>query len=260
MITALIIDDEAKGRLALREKLLTYCPQVQVVGEASNGAEAINLINYYHPQIIFLDIEMPRMNAFEMLNEIKEKEFHIIFTTAYDQYAIRAIKYAAFDYLLKPIDIEELRITVSKVETTIGSTNSNQTKKQVEILQLNSQAAKKQLFKLAIPSLEGLLFYDIKDIIHLEANSNYTNIFLKNNIKIVASKTLKDFEELLPEDDFFRCHHSHLINLGYIKRYIKGDGGQIEMQDGSIVDVARSKKEIFLKMIYNGFNFPQSVR
>ena len=249
MITAIIIDDEAKGRLALREKILTYCTGVQVVGEASNGEEAIRLIKYYHPQMIFLDIEMPRMNAFEMLNEIKEKDFHIIFTTAYDQYAIKAIKYAAFDYLLKPIDIEELKTAILKVEAATGLIDSNQTKKQVEILQLNMRAPKKQLFKLAIPSLDGLLFYDIQDIIHLEANSNYTNIFLKKNIKIVASKTLKDFEELLPEDVFFRCHHSHLINLGYIKKYIKGDGGQIEMQNGSIVDVSRSKKEQFLKMI-----------
>jgi two-component system LytT family response regulator len=255
MTTAIIIDDEAKGRLALREKLLAYCPGVKVVGEASDGEEAISLIKNCHPQIIFLDIEMPRMNAFEMLNEIKEKDFHIIFTTAYDQYAIKAIKYAAFDYLLKPIDIEELKTAVAKVEMTTGSIDSNQTKKQVEILQLNMQATKKQLFKLAIPSLEGLLFYDIKDIIRLEANSNYTNIFLKNHVKIVASKTLKDFGELLPEDIFFRCHHSHIINLRYIKRYLKGDGGQIEMHDGSIVEVSRRKKEQFLKRIYNGLNF-----
>lgn len=249
MITAIIIDDEAKGRQVLRQKIMGYCPGVEIVGEASDGKEAIGLLKNYHPQVIFLDIEMPRMNAFEMLNEIKEQDFHIIFTTAYDQYAIKAIKYAAFDYLLKPIDIEELKLAVSRVEKSIGSIDSNQTKKQVETLQLNMQADKKQLFKLAIPSLEGLSFYDIKDIIRLEANSNYTNIFLINNLKIVASKTLKDFGDLLPEDVFFRCHHSHIINLKHIKRYLKGDGGQIEMQDGSIVDVSRSKKEQFLKII-----------
>lgn len=255
MITAIIIDDEAKGRLVLREKLLTYCKNVQVVGEASDGEEAIRLIKFYHPQMIFLDIEMPRMDAFEMLNEIKEKDFHIIFTTAYDQYAIKAIKYAAFDYLLKPIDIEELKTAISKVEINIGSTESNQTKDQVELLQQNMKAAQKKICKLAIPSLDGLLFYDIRDIIHLEANSNYTNIFLKKNKKVVASRTLKEFEELLPEDDFFRCHHSHLINLNYIRRYIKGDGGQIELKDGRIVDVSRSKKDQFLNRINNGLRF-----
>ena len=245
MISAIIIDDEAKGRLALREKLLSYCPQVKVVAEAANGQEALLLIQHHKPQLIFLDIEMPKMNGFEMLNELPEKDFHIIFTTAYDQYAIKAIKYAAFDYLLKPIDIQELQEAISNVETR----ENNQTKKQVELLQQNMLHPKKQLNKLAIPTLEGLLFFDINDIIHLEANSNYTNIYFTNKTKITASKTLKEFEELLPEDIFFRTHHSHLINLNYIKRYIKGDGGQIELQNGSYVDVARRKKEEFLKAI-----------
>ncbi|NOT90370.1 LytR/AlgR family response regulator transcription factor [Ferruginibacter sp.] len=245
MINAIIIDDEAKGRLALREKLLSYCPQIKVLAEATNGQEAITLIQHHKPQLIFLDIEMPRMNGFEMLNELPEKNFHIIFTTAYDQYAIKAIKYAAFDYLLKPIDIEELRAAVTKIDAN----ENNQTKKQVELLQQNMQQPKKQLSKLAIPTLDGLLFYDISDIIHLEANSNYTNIYLANKIKITASKTLKEFEELLPDDIFFRTHHSHLINLNYIKRYIKGDGGQIELQNGSYVDVSRRKKDEFLKTI-----------
>jgi two-component system, LytTR family, response regulator len=245
MITAIIIDDEAKGRLALREKLLAYCPQIKLVAEAANGQEAILLIQQHKPQLIFLDIEMPRMNGFEMLNELPEKNFHIIFTTAYDQYAIKAIKYAAFDYLLKPIDIEELKAALSKVDAA----ESNQTKKQVELLQQNMQHPKKQLNKLAIPTLEGLLFFDINDIIHLEANSNYTFIYFTNKTKVTASKTLKDFEELLPGDIFFRTHHSYLINLNYIKRYIKGDGGQIELQNGTYVDVARRKKEEFLKVI-----------
>jgi two-component system, LytTR family, response regulator len=117
MITAIIIDDEAKGRLALREKLSTYCPQIKLLAEAANGQEALMLIQHHKPQLIFLDIEMPRMNGFEMLNELVEKNFHIIFTTAYDQYAIKAIKYAAFDYLLKPIDIEELKTAIEKIDT-----------------------------------------------------------------------------------------------------------------------------------------------
>jgi two-component system, LytTR family, response regulator len=245
MITAIIIDDEAKGRLALREKLLTYCPQIKILAEATNGPEAILLIQQHKPQLIFLDIEMPRMNGFEMLNALPEKNFHLIFTTAYDQYAIKAIKYAAFDYLLKPVDIEELKSAVEKIDNR----ENNQTKKQVELLQQNMQHPKKQLNKLAVPTLEGLLFFDINDIVHLEANSNYTNIYLNNKIKITASKTLKEFEEMLPEEIFFRTHHSHLINLNYIKRYIKGDGGQIELQNGTYVDVSRRKKEEFLKAI-----------
>jgi two-component system, LytTR family, response regulator len=245
MLTVIIIDDEAKGRMALREKLMTYCPQIKIVAEATNGQDALILIEKHKPQLIFLDIEMPRMNGFDMLNKVADKNFHIIFTTAYDQYAIKAIKYAAFDYLLKPIDIEELITAISKVVLT----ENNQTKKQVEVLQQNMQHQKKQLNKLAIATLDGLMFYDINDIVHLEANSNYTYIYLVNKTKITASKTLKEFEELLPDDIFFRTHHSHLINLNFIKRYIKGDGGQIELQNGTYVDVSRRKKEEFLKVI-----------
>lgn len=245
MITAIIIDDEARGRQALKQKLQSYCTDVEILAEAADGLEAIDVISKYNPQLIFLDIEMPKMNGFEMLNAIKEKNFHIIFTTAYDQYAIKAIKYAAFDYLLKPIDIEELKTTVANI---IHKEN-HQTKKQAELLQQNILHPKKSFNKLAVPTLEGLLFFDIQDIIRLEASSNYTNICLLNNNKIIASKTLKEFEELLPADLFFRIHHSHIINLHFLKRYIKGDGGQVEMQNGDFVDVARRKKDEFLKII-----------
>jgi len=244
-MTVIIIDDEAKGRLALRQKLKNYCPNVNILAEAADGIEALAAIEKYHPQLIFLDIEMPKMNGFEMLNNIEEKDFQIIFTTAYDQYAIKAIKYAAFDYLLKPVDIEELKIAILRA----GNAEPQKTKKQIELLQQNIQHPKKQLNKLAIPTLEGLLFFDINDIIHLEANSNYTFIHFSDKTKITASKTLKEFEDILPEDIFFRTHHSHLINLNFIKRYIKGDGGQIELQNGNYVDVSRRKKEEFLKAI-----------
>ena len=245
MITAIIIDDEPKGRLALREKLNLYCTNVKVVAEASNGKEAISLIQQHHPQLLFLDVEMPVMNGFEMLNNIKERNFHIIFTTAYDQYAIKAIKYAAFDYLLKPIDIEELRFSISKIDQIENKTLG----KQVEIMQQNLQLPKKNFNKLAVPSLEGLLFFDVSSIIHLEAHSNYTIIHFTNHPKVTASKTLKEFEELLSADIFFRPHHSHIINLQFIKRYIKGDGGQVELENGTYVDISRRKKEDFLKAI-----------
>ena len=245
MHTAILIDDEAKGRLALREKIKSYCPNICLVAEAASGPEGIIAIETHHPQIIFLDIEMPGMNGFEMLNSLPDKNFHIIFTTAYDQYAIKAIKYAAFDYLLKPVDIEELKQAIAK----ICLQGSNQTKTQIDLLQQNIAHPKKLLNKIAIPTLEGLLFYDINDIVYLEANSNYTSFHFTNKTKLLASKTLKDFEELLPEDIFFRPHHSYIINLNYIKRYIKGDGGQIELQNGIYVDVSRRKKEEFLKAI-----------
>ena len=244
MITAIIIEDEAKSRLSLRQKLLDYCKAITVVAEADSGQKGIELIEQYQPQVIFLDIEMPLMNGFDMLQQIPLKNFHIIFTTAYNQYAIKAIRYAAFDYLLKPVDIEELKMAVEKISQHISVTEQD---KKVETLHQNLVISK-GLNKIAIPTAEGLLFFDIKNMVHLEANSNYTTIFFSNRPKLISSKTLKEFEELLPKEMFFRCHHSHLINLGHIKKYIKGDGGQIELQDGTCVDLARRKKDEFLKL------------
>lgn len=247
MHTAIIIDDEQKGRIALREKLLNYCPDVALIGEAVDGLNGLHLIKEQKPDIVFLDIEMPRMDGFEMLNQLPHKNFNLIFTTAYDQYAIKAIKYAAFDYLLKPIDIEELRSAIKRV----NGQSQGPTEKKLEVLQLNLGAAY-PLSKIAIPTLNGLLFFNTSDIIHLEAQSNYTCLYFTNQPKLLTSRTLKEFEELLPTDIFFRTHHSHIINLNYIKRYIKGDGGQIELQNGSCVTVSRRKKDEFLKTFGHG--------
>jgi len=245
MITAIIIDDERKGRDALKQKLMDYCPQVTLLGEAANGEEGLKMIELHDPAIVFLDIEMPKMNGFEMLHHLSSKKFHLIFTTAYDQYAIKAIKYAAFDYLLKPIDIEELRMTIKKAEQQI---TQNHTAERLEAL-TQHLTGKDQLQKIVIPTMEGLLFFNLSDIVYLEAENNYTTIHFVNHPKLLASRTLGDFEELLPPDKFFRTHNSYIINLHFIKRYIKGDGGQIEMLNGHYVDVARRKKEEFIKMI-----------
>lgn len=245
MITAIIIDDELKGRDALRKKLQGYCPQVQLVGEAANGEEGLKLIQKFNPEIVFLDIEMPRMNGFEMLHNLPFKNFHLIFTTAYDQYAIKAFKYAAFDYLLKPIDIEELQSAIKKVE--LQPVHLNHTQERLETLQQNF-TENFHLHKIAIPTMEGLLFFNLSDIIYLQAESNYSTIYFKEHPKLLTTKTLRDFEEILPPNIFYRSHHSYIINLNYIKRYIKGDGGQIEMVNGHVVDLARSRKEEFMKI------------
>jgi len=245
MHTAVIIDDEGKGRIALKQKLLDYCPQIKLIAEADSGKQGIQLIEQLHPDIVFLDIEMPGMDGFEMLKKISDKKFHIIFTTAYDQYAIKAIRFAAFDYLLKPVDIEELKQAVEKITQCQPQSYIS---KKLEVLEQHL-FANTTLNKIAIPTLDGILFFNITDIIYLEAHSNYTEIHFANNQKIIASRTLKEFEEMLPADKFFRPHHSHIINLQYIKRYIRGDGGQIELQNGTVVSVSRSKKEEFLKVI-----------
>jgi len=244
-MNALIIDDELPGRMSLRQKLHDYCPEVNIIGEAENGREGIDMVQSLHPDLVFLDIEMPEMNGFEMLLKIPRKSFHLIFTTAYDHYAIKAIKYAAFDYLLKPIDIDELKLTLSRL-TESQSPEINHQK--LEALEQNL-LSKPFLNKIAIPTGEGLMFYDLQDIIHLEADSNYTTLYFEHHPKLLASRTLKDFEDILPPEIFFRPHNSHIINLKFVKRYIRGDGGQVELTNGTYVLVARKRKEEFLKRI-----------
>lgn len=241
-MTAIIIDDEARGRLALRQKIKEYCPDVELLGEAEDGEEGLRLIAQHQPDIVFLDIEMPRMNGFEMLMQLPKKNFHLLFTTAYDHYAIKAIRFSAFDYLLKPVDIEELKAAIEKIRHE----SRPNTAQRFEALAHNLLTS---LNKIAIPSMNGLLFFDLQDIVHIEAQSNYTVFSFVNRPRLTVSKTLKEFEELLPSELFFRPHHSHIINLKYIKRYIKGDGGQIELQNGELIDVSRKKKDEFLRLI-----------
>ena len=245
MQTAIIIDDELKGRIALKQKLLDHCPDIKLIGEADSGKQGIDLIESIHPDIVFLDIEMQGMDGFEMLKNISNKKFHIIFTTAYDHYAIKAIKFAAFDYLLKPVDIEELKEAIERINKNKLQAH---TIKKLEVLEQHL-FANSALNKIAIPTIDGLLFFNMSDIVYLEAHSNYTEIHFTNSQKLTASRTLKEFEEMLPADKFFRPHHSYIINLQYIKRYIRGDGGQIELQNGTVVSVSRKKKEEFLKVI-----------
>lgn len=245
MLNAIVIDDEVNGRIALKQKLHDYCPTVKVVAEAENGLEGMELIHKFEPQLVFLDIEMPGLDGFEMLINIPDKKFHLVFTTAYDQYAIKAIKYAAFDYLLKPIDIDELRATIDRLDHVPVP---EITVKKLETLEQNL-LTKPFLNKIAIPTQEGLLFFDINHILRLEAQSNYTMIYFDDQPKMMASRTLKDFEEILPTDTFFRIHNSHIINLFFIKKYIRGDGGQVEMKNGDYILVSRRKKDEFLKII-----------
>ena len=238
MITAVIIDDEQNGRLALREKLKLFCPEVQVVAEAENGRLGLEIIKKYKPEIIFLDVEMPEMNGFDMLTHLTERKAHVIFTTAYNQYAIKAIKYAAFDYLLKPIDIEELKLAVKK------AWDNDLQEERKKII-----ASGKSFTKLAIATVDGLHFIPIADIIRLEAESNYTTFYLLNGTKFLSSRSLIEYEEILNDHNFFRCHHSHIINLNFVSKYMKNDGGQIILSDGTHVDIARRKKKEFLSKV-----------
>lgn len=253
ILKALVIDDESKSRKSLAQKLADYCPEIEVAGEASNGEEGIIAIRQFLPDLIFLDIEMPKMNGLQMLEQIGDFEGAIVFTTAYNEYAIRAFKFSAFDYLLKPIDIQELKSTVNRLIKTKevgnpkakGEAQQDQLNLLIEHLKGGPELPK----KIAIHTQEAMYFFDLDEITRFEANSNYTFIYFVNGTKMLASKTLKEFEELLPSKQFFRVHHSSIINLKFVRKYLKSDGGTIEMADGTHVDISRRKKDDFLQMI-----------
>jgi two-component system LytT family response regulator len=222
------------------------CADVEIIAECENGEQGIKAIEENRPDVVFLDVEMPRMNGFTMLQQLSNRNFELIFTTAYDHYAIRAIKFSAFDYLVKPIEVTELCTSVEMVKEKRQQHTSNE---RLETLLHNLMNEKNQYNRLAIPSQEGLQFVEVNDIIYLEAESNYTIIYIKPSQKITVSKTLKDFEEMLPHTIFIRIHHSYIINKNHVQKYLKGEGGRVIMSNSKTLDVARRKKEEFMKAI-----------
>ena len=246
MLTAIIIDDETSSRNSLKQKLNNYCPDVMVIGECEDGETAIKVLAEKSPDIIFLDIEMPRMNGFTMLQQIERRNFEVVFVTAYDHYAIKAIKYSALDYLIKPVEVADLKEAVSKAAAKRKVSFVNE---RLNLLLHNFLQDKKVHPRIAIPSMEGLQFIDTDKIIYLEAQSNYTCFYLLDHGKITVTKTMKEYEELLPSSVFIRIHHSYIINKNLVEKYIKGDGGQVVMSNGVVLDVARRKKEEFIKAI-----------
>ena len=245
MLRSIIIDDETNSSSALREKLKQYFPQVNIIAICNNGHEGIEAIESLKPDIVFLDIEMPKINGFTMLQKLTYRNFELIFTTAYDHYAIKAIRFSALDYLVKPIEIEELRQAINRVEEK-QQASPNQ---RLELLLDNLGHKIHERLRIAIPTNSGLEFLKVEQIIYLEASVNYTHIFLQDGRKYTASRTLKDFEEMLPADTFLRIHHSHIINKNFAEKYIRGEGGQVVLSNGTILDIAKRKKTEFLKAI-----------
>jgi len=248
MITAIIVDDEPYSCETLVTLLERYCPDVKVLDICYSAASALKSINEQKPQLLFLDIEMPHMNGFEMLEKLPEIDFELIFTTSYDQYAIKAIRFSALDYLLKPIDQDDLRKAVQKV-----ANNSNHaSEQQIKILLQKLNQPTIAVNKIAIPTMEGLQMIFVESIISCAADRNYTVIMLKNGQKIIASRTLKELEEVLEDYSFTRVHHSYLVNLNEVDKYIKGEGGYLLMSNGTNIDVSRSRKEFLLKKLHPG--------
>ena len=245
MIKAIIIDDEPYCCEALEMMIGKFCPEITVAAVLYSGADAIETLEQFSPQLVFLDIEMPYMNGFEFLEKVGSVNFGLIFTTSYDQYAIKAIRFSALDYLLKPIDREELIQAVAKVSKSLQSP----TELQLELLLQKFNTPKSPIKKIAVPTMEGLQMVEIDTIISCSSDSNYTNFFLKNNKKLTASRTMKDVEELLADFSFLRVHNSFLVNLNEIHKYFKGEGGYLVMSDGTNIDVSRSRKDMLLQKL-----------
>ncbi len=243
MIKAILVDDETLSRKALSILLHKHCPEVKVLAECPSALEGIKAIEAHQPEVVFLDVEMPLMNGFEMLQQLDKIFFQVIFTTGYDAYAIKAIKFSALDYLLKPIEKEELKRAVAKIHPSPPPMAQ-----QLDILlqQLGSRSVALQ--KIALPTLDGFKLVPLESIIRCESEGNYTHVFLKKGERLLVSRQLKEMEDLLEGHSFLRVHHSHVVNLNEITQYVRGEGGWVVMSDNTSVNVSRSRKEALLNV------------
>ena len=246
MIRTIIIEDEPMSREMMTMMLKRHDQEIEIVDTCSNPADGIISIETHKPDLVFLDIQMPKMTGFDMLKKISPVNFEVVFTTAFDQYAINAIRVSALDYLLKPIDDEELAAAINKYKTRAGR---NKPSAQFEHL-FNNLLNKNPLDKtIALSASDGISFIRMSDILRVEANGRYSKFYLLNGETILVSKTLGDYEEVLSANQFFRIHDSAIINLNHIKKYIRGDGGTVVLSDNTELDVARRRKEEFIRLI-----------
>lgn len=250
MIRSLIIDDEDQSRVALKGKLNLFCPEVEVIGEAAGVEPGLELIMEQSPDLVFLDINLAGENAFDLLDRLQEgleehaKQPEIIFITAHDEYALKAIKFSALDYLLKPVDAEDLVKAVRKLEEKTGKGPVG-----LQVLIENIRQASDSPKKIVVPTSDGMHVIKVSDILRCESSSNYTNFIIRGQKNLLASKTLKEFDILLAPYNFERIHKSHLVNVNYIKRYVQTDGGYVIMEDDSRIPVANRKKDALLKLL-----------
>jgi two-component system LytT family response regulator len=250
MIHAIIVDDETRSCDVLSKMLKLYCPDIRVKGTAHNIETAKELIKTEKPQLVFLDIELPDGNSFLLLDQLEEIDFKIIFITAFSDFAIKAFKCSALDYLLKPLNIDELVAAVDKYKQFAGNTDN-----QLQLAQLKENISPRtdKLKTIGLSTLTEIRFVNIEDIIRLEASNNYTCFHMTNGEKITVSHTIKYYEELLQDNHFMRVHQSHIINLGKVNKYQKGKGGSIVMANGDTVHIAAQKKDPLLKALTGGW-------
>ena len=246
MIKAVIIEDEAKGLHNLKSLLKKYCEQVEVIGEAGNIETGLKILNdsAMTPDVAFLDINLPDGLVFQLLNQLNAVNFDIIFVTAYEKFAVKACQYSSIGFIIKPIDPDELKEAVSRIR--VGSVSKINQRLEVFNQMYNNPNA---FEKMSISALDGIYFINIKDIIRCEAEDNYTHIHLKAGERITASKTIKAYEEMLSGVNFYRVHKSHLINLNYMRKFVKGDGGYLVMDDGKKIEVSRRRRPAFMEQM-----------
>jgi two-component system LytT family response regulator len=258
MIRSVIIEDEAKSQKLLKNLLHTYCPDVEVISMADSVDSGIQAINEYKPDLVFLDIILKDHDAFELLAKLDQTSFEIIFTTAHHEYAIKAIRVSALDYLLKPIDVNDLERAVDRVKRKIESQESGRLNQPLVNFIENQRNVNLNSHKIGLPTLQGLNFVQIKEIILCKAEGNYTNIFMTAD-KILVTRTLKDFEELLADYNFLRIHRSYLINLDHIEKYdrahqsAEGDGGCVTLKNNIHVPVSRDRRKGLLNFLSKPF-------
>lgn len=242
-MNTLIVDDEQDGRESLHRFLLKYCPEVSSIREAASVAAAVEAVREYPPDLVFLDINMPEENGFALFAALPTPSFRVIFVTAYDQYALQAIRHEALDYLLKPVNIDELIRAVSKASSGLQHHNIQRSVERLAAL-LNGAEP-----RISLPVTEGFLYVPVQDIIRCEAEGNYTLFYCRNRPKVVVSRTLGSYQEQLEALGFVRIHHQHLVNVQHVEKYHRGRGGMVQMSDGKMIDVSQRKKEEFLRRI-----------
>ncbi len=245
-ITAIIVDDDSFSCFQLKDLINRNSKEIEIVAICNDALLGLEKLKELKPDLVFLDVEMPGMNGFDLLKKLPVINFDIIFTTAHDHYAIRAIRFSALDYLVKPIDPTALQEALSRF-TEKKRLNSPPAERPLEVVGHNN--GKKIFDNLAVPTMEGLQFISLHDIIRCESEDKYTKIYLNDKKMIVASRTLGDFETLLQPYGFFRIHKSFLINLKHLKKYLRGEGGQVIMADGIALDVSRRKKDELLELV-----------
>lgn len=247
MLKALLVDDELNNLASLEFLLHHDCKGIEVAGKALSAAEAREWLESHYADVIFLDINMPVEDGFQFLDSLKSQNFKIIFVTAYNEYALQAIKASAVDYILKPVNIDELQKAVEKVKRSLNNPAALEQNQALLEYLLETVKKKSPPKKIALPQLGSINFIEVDDMVSLQADSNYTIIHMKDMQKLVISKTLKDFEELLDESQFARIHKSYIVNLKYIKEYSTIDGGIVKMSDGNQWSISRRQLDLFLE-------------